>query len=98
MRARYSKEARQEFLAQLSYYAAGNPRSAVQFRQAIEAAVNRAVEFPNAGTPLRHQVRRVLVRRFPFSVIYRLEGDEIVVYAVAHHAREPGYWESRIDP
>jgi len=47
---------------------------------------------------MRYQARRVLVRRFPFSIMYRLEGDEIVIYALAHHAREPGYWEPRLDP
>jgi len=98
MRARFVEAARQEFLGQISYYNAGNPRAAIQFRQAVEAAVSRAASFPNAGSPMRYQARRVLVRRFPFSIMYRLEGDEIVIYALAHHAREPGYWEPRLDP
>lgn len=37
-------------------------------------------------------VRRVLVRRFPFNVIYRLRGDELQIVAFAHTRRKPGYW------
>ena len=41
-------------------------------------------------------MRRLLVKRFPYQLIYRVEGDEIVIYAVAHQKRRPGYWRKRI--
>jgi plasmid stabilization system protein ParE len=97
MRARFVESARQELLSQIAYYAAINPRTGRQFRQAVESAVIRATAFPNAGTPSRQQTRRVFVRRFPFAIVYRVEGDEIAIYAVAHHAREPDYWSVRLD-
>ena len=41
-------------------------------------------------------MRRLLVKRFPYQLIYRVEGDEIVIYAVAHQARRPGYCWKRL--
>jgi len=51
--------------------------------------------FPLAGSPSRSNTRRVIVKGFPFSIVYRPESDGIVVFAVAHHARMPYYWRSR---
>jgi plasmid stabilization system protein ParE len=97
MRARFDEPARQEFLAQIAYYAAENPRVALRFRLAVEAAVARATAFPHAGSPTRSGARRVFVRHFPFSVVYHIEADLIVIFAIAHHARDDRYWESRLE-
>jgi hypothetical protein len=40
--------------------------------------------------------RRVLVKRFPYSVIYTVRPDEVLVVAVAHASRHPGYWLQRV--
>jgi hypothetical protein len=42
----------------------------------------------------RH-ARRILLDRFPYSVIYRASADEILIIAVAHLRRRPGYWRHR---
>jgi hypothetical protein len=39
----------------------------------------------------------MLLHRFPFSVIYSVEADMILVVAIAHHGRRPAYWQSRVD-
>jgi len=98
MGARFVAKAQAEFLDQIAYYSETRTGLGTRFAQAVEAAVARAAAFPNAGSPTRSRVRRVLVRRFPFSVVYRPEADGIVVFAIAHHAREPGYWEPRLEP
>jgi toxin ParE1/3/4 len=59
-------------------------------------AAARAVAFPQAGSPFTSNTRRVFAKGFPFSIIYRPQQEEIVIFAVAHHAQEPGYWRSRI--
>ncbi len=48
-----------------------------------------------AGKPDENSCRRMRINGFPFSVVYREEKAEIVVYAVRPDAREPGYWLSR---
>ena len=64
---------------------------------AIEQALAIAVKFPLAGPPGPAATRKVTVRGFPFSVIYLQETGGIVVVAVAHHARQPGYWAGRLE-
>jgi plasmid stabilization system protein ParE len=39
--------------------------------------------------------RRVLLRQFPYTVFYEVDGDVVFVIAVAHQRREPGYWRKR---
>jgi toxin ParE1/3/4 len=62
-------------------------------------AVYQAIEFVRdtraAGAPIREGLRRWLVRRFPYSVIYREEDDRMYVLAIAHHRRRPDYWRER---
>jgi plasmid stabilization system protein ParE len=67
-----------------------------RFAAAVEDAAARALAFPLSGSPYRSGTRRVLVKDFPFSLVYRRELEGIVVFAVAHHARRPYYWQSRV--
>ncbi len=46
-------------------------------------------------TPVDHRHRRGLLRRFPYSVIYRVEPEGILVVAVAHSRRRASYWRGR---
>jgi plasmid stabilization system protein ParE len=93
--ARFDAEARREFLAQIAYYAEHEPGLGERFSLAVEAAVRRILEVPAAGSPARRNTRRAILTEFPFSIYSRLEGETVYVFAVAHHARRPGSWESR---
>jgi plasmid stabilization system protein ParE len=77
------------------YYSAAQPGLGERFSAAVEEATARAVGFPLSGSPSRAKTRRIIVKGFPFSIFYRSEADEIVIFAVAHHARRPFYWQSR---
>lgn len=53
--------------------------------------------FPRAPeVPAVLDVRRAVIRRFPFSIIFVELAEEIRVLAVAHHSRRPGYWRKRV--
>jgi hypothetical protein len=95
-RARFIAAARLEFLAEVIYYSEVQPGLGVRFSAAVEDAAARAVAFPLSGSSHRSNTRRILVSGFPFSLVYRPEPEGIVVFAVAHHARQPYYWQSRI--
>jgi plasmid stabilization system protein ParE len=95
-RARFIAAARLEFLAEVIYYSEVEAGLGARFTAAVEEAAARALAFPQAGSPYRTSVRRVLVKDFPFSLIYRPESEGIVILAVAHHARRPYYWRSRV--
>ena len=94
---RFADEARDELLDQIDYYTAENRAVGERFRLAFEAALAQAIAYPEAGSPTWRGTRRVLVRGFPFSVVYRYRDDVITIVAVAHHARRTGYWASRLD-
>jgi len=95
-RARFIAAARLEFLAEVIYYSEAEAGLGARFNAAVEEASVRALAFPQSGSPSRFNTRRVLVNGFPFSLVYRPEPDGIVVFAVAHHARRPYYWQSRV--
>jgi plasmid stabilization system protein ParE len=65
------------------------------FTAAVRDVLNRI-----AGLPLAHQVvyknfRRAVVRRFPYSVFYRVDPDRVTVIAVFHNRRDPAAWQGR---
>jgi plasmid stabilization system protein ParE len=95
-RALFVAPARQEFLAEFAYYDQIQPGKGARFAAAVEEGIVRALAFPLAGTRLHEDVRRVVLRGFPFSIAYRPDENGIVVFALAHHSRRPGYWRSRI--
>ncbi|MEJ7670416.1 MAG: type II toxin-antitoxin system RelE/ParE family toxin [Casimicrobiaceae bacterium] len=95
-RARFVAPARAEFLAEVTYYNQAQPGQGARFAAAAEEATARALTFPLSGSPSAPNIRRVIVKGFPFSIVYRPEAEGIVVFAIAHHARLPGYWRSRV--
>jgi toxin ParE1/3/4 len=94
-RARFVAPARAEFLAEVAYYDQAQPGQGARFAAAVEEATARALTFPLSGSPSAPNIRRVIVKDFPFSIVYRPEEEGIMVFAVAHHARLPEYWRSR---
>lgn len=93
--ARFHGEARLEFLDSVAYYEAIQAGLGERFRQSTEAAVGLAASLPFAGAPHRHGTRRVFPKKFPFPIVYLVGEGEIVIFAVAHFKRRPGYWKSR---
>ena len=51
---------------------------------------------PEAWPKYKHKTRRVVERRFKFSLVYRYTDSEIHVVAVAPTNRKPGYWKTRL--
>lgn len=91
-KSRFVAPARHEFLEAVRHYEDAEPGLGGRLAEAVEEAILRALAFPLAGTAMSLGVRRVLVRGFPYAVVYRPVEDGILVYAVAHLARAPGYW------
>lgn len=94
-RARFIAAARQEFLAEIAYYSEVQTGLGARFTAAVEEAAARALAFPLAGSPSGSGTRRVIIKEFPFSLLYRPDNDGIVIFAISHHARRPGYWIGR---
>ena len=88
-------EAEAELLHEVEYYSAARSGTGVRFQVAVEAALERAARHPQGGAPSHTGTRSVLVKRFPFSIIYRASETELLVVAVAPHRKRPGYWLGR---
>jgi plasmid stabilization system protein ParE len=67
-----------------------------EFVRAVDSCLTAIVRNPSAYPLIYEQVRRVLVRRFPYGVIYILEEGTITVIACFHTKRDPKQWQSRI--
>jgi plasmid stabilization system protein ParE len=65
------------------------------FLAEFEHSVRLLLQYPRLGAIWRHGKRRLVTRRFAFSVIYTLVDDQVRILAVAHHSRRPGYWQGR---
>jgi len=92
---RFLEEAQDEFLEQISYYEQQQKGLGDQFRESVVAATALASAHPKLGSPWKLRTRRVFPKGFPFSVVYRVEPTELVVFAVAHFKRRPAYWRRR---
>lgn len=90
-------EAEAEARVAFEWYLERNPVAAQRFEDAMDQAVELIVERPFAW-PLEDadvDARRFLLRRFPYSVVYRVVGETVTVVAIAHQSRRPGYWRGR---
>ena len=97
MRVRFVEPARLEILAEVGFYHRVEAGLGAKFLDAVEDATARALAYPFAGSPAPNSTRRVFLRDFPFALVYRPDEKGITIYALAHHARRPGYWRSRTD-
>lgn len=88
--------AEEEFAAAVAWNEARQPGLGIDFAVEVRAAISRAVALPNAWVELDLGIRRVLTQRFPYGVLYSPAESGILVLAVMHLAREPGYWKARV--
>ena len=91
----FHPEAAAEFIAAAQYYEQQAQNLGSDFVSAVQRTYQRLVDFPESGHPFGPRLRRVLVPGFPYGLLYRPEADRILIVAVAHLHRRPGYWRSR---
>lgn len=92
----FHDEAQEEMLETGRYYEDRVTGLGALFLSAVERTTDRIMAHPRAGTAVRGGLRKRFVAGFPFKVLYSLEGDTILVVAVMHHSRKPGYWRERL--
>ena len=96
IKPRFLPAAEAELLKEVAYYSNVRDGLGIKFEDAVESAVNNAVSNPIGGDPSTKGTRSRLVKGFPFSVVFRASDTEILIVAVMHHRRKPGYWADRI--
>lgn len=89
MRVFFRPEARDELLEAQAWYEAHAIGLGQEFARAFEVALQSACRQPAGFAEVEEGCRRVVLRRFPYSLYYRAAGDELLVVAVFHHRRPP---------
>lgn len=67
-----------------------------EFVLCVEAGFDHICRVPTAAAAVHPGVRRVVVRRFPYAIYYRVDPDQIAVLAVYHSKRDPRGWKKRV--
>ena len=93
----FAPDARADFLASVEYYEECQIGLGRRFREVVETELEHICRMPFRFRVLHGPFRRCLVPNFPYSVIFSIEPDLILVIAVAHAKRMPGYWRERIE-
>lgn len=91
----FHPEALTEYAEAVQYYAEQRVEVPQAFIDAVEDAVYRIREAPTRWNVIDEDVRRCLTRKFPYGILYTIEQDYILILAVMHCSRDPGYWKSR---
>ncbi len=86
-----------EFYDIVDYYKQFDEALSYDFIQEFEDSVERLIKFSQAGHPYLHQTKRIFLNRFPYSIVYKVYRDElIIIFAIMHMKRKPDYWEKRL--
>lgn len=96
MSYRFHPEAEVELNLSIDYYESIEPGLGYDFAIEVYDTIQRVVELPKAWTTIDGDVRRSLVKRFPYGVLYSEESTGILILAVMNLHRAPDYWKHRV--
>jgi plasmid stabilization system protein ParE len=91
----FHPDAEVELHQAIEWYEAREPGLGLDFAAQVYASVQRALAFPLAWQEMGGDIRRALVHRFPYGVLYVPERDRVLIIAVMHLHRQPDYWRGR---
>lgn len=94
-RVSFHRLARYEINEASQFYSLGSPALGTAFLDEVEPCTQTILQYPEAGHPIIGAIRRRLVRRFPYALLYTIKPDKIRVLAVMNLKRRPMYWAGR---
>jgi len=92
---RFLLPAEEEMIDASVFYETATSGLGTGFLDEIQRVVNILRDHPDLGQPVGRGLRRALLHRFPFSLIYSAEVDAVLIVAVAHQRRRPEYWKKQ---
>jgi plasmid stabilization system protein ParE len=88
-------DAEAEITAAFTWYLERNAHAADAFRTEVFQVVDSLTDAPTKWKLNEDGTRRRVLRHFPYTVYFEVEGDAVFILAVAHQRRAPGYWQDR---
>ena len=95
MNIRFLTTAKEELDEAFVWYEKQVPGLGASFLTEIDRTVRRIHTYPDSFTEIEPGIRRARLNRFPYGLIYAMDGRDALVLAVAHLHRRPGYWKGR---
>lgn len=92
MRVVFTRIAAQELEDAIRFYELEYVGLGLRFKEEVRKAALRVAEYPQAWSLERGEVRKCLLHKFPYKLMYSVEEDHILIIAVAHQHRKPDYW------
>ena len=96
MKSEFLPEAEEEFREVAWYYEKEAPGVGLRFIAEVRKGVTFITENPYAAVDVGSGIRRKVLNHFPYSLMYAVEAELIVILAVAHQKRRPRYWRGRV--
>jgi len=99
MRVGYLQAAEHDLLEAATHYEGQRAGLGSDFAAEVDRVANVLRNHPSLGEKLDRTHRRIPLRRFPYALIYRVDGESVGIIAVAHLRRRPRFWAPRVqDP
>lgn len=95
MTVHFLAPAQEELDEAVSWYNTQSEGLGQSFLDEIDRCIRRIATFPLSGTQIEPALRRCLLARFPYGIVYGIDGQAIIVVAIAHLHRAPRYWIER---
>ena len=96
MKIEFLETSQAELDEAFNWYEAQQLKLGVQFLTEFDASIRRISAYPKSYALLGDDVRRCLIKRFPYAVMYGIDANTIIIIAVAHLHRKPDYWLRRL--
>lgn len=93
---RFLPEARDDLTRAVAWYDQELPGLGQDLARETQRLCSLITESPLGGIEIRPGIRRRLLRRFPYAILYIHDGPDTLIIAVAHQRRRPGYWRDRV--
>ncbi|MEH1979211.1 type II toxin-antitoxin system RelE/ParE family toxin [Nostoc sp.] len=91
----FRPEVREELNDAYSWYESQKPGLGDEFLDSVDETVNRISQMPESYLIVYGDIRRAVVRRFPYAVYYRIVSSRVIVTAIFHGRRDPKSWQTR---
>ena len=93
---KYHEAAETELLNEIGYLELRAKGIGRRFYAEVRRAERLIAQFPESAEEIRPGIRKRILRTFRYSLIYSREPESLLILAVAHHSRRPGYWVGRV--
>ncbi len=95
MKIKFSDIARQEYMDAIDYYNSRRDGLGYEFAIEIDEGIKNICLYSSAWQELSIRIRRYLIKRFPFGIIYSSENDTIIVLSIMNLHQKPKNWKQK---